>query len=66
MLIVEIVLGRRFAESLLVFMPVVEKLFVAALGKEFSDLLGARHDIEIAVKSKLGEGSTFTLTIPTI
>ncbi len=36
------------------------------LGLSVAKWIADRHDIEIAVKSKLGEGSTFTLTIPTI
>ena len=36
------------------------------LGLSVAKWIADRHDIAIKVKSKLGEGSTFTLTIPTI
>ncbi len=36
------------------------------LGLPIAKWIADRHDIKISVKSKLGEGSTFTLTIPTI
>lgn len=36
------------------------------LGLSIAKWIAERHDIKISVKSKLGEGSTFTLTIPTI
>ena len=36
------------------------------LGLSIAKWIADRHDIKISVKSKLGEGSTFTLTIPTI
>lgn len=36
------------------------------LGLSVAKWIADRHDIEIKVKSKLGEGSTFTLTFPTI
>ena len=36
------------------------------LGLSVAKWIADRHDIEIKVKSKPGEGSTFTLTIPTI
>ena len=36
------------------------------LGLSIAKWIADRHDIRISVKSKLGEGSTFTLTIPTI
>ena len=36
------------------------------LGLSVAKWIADRHDIKISVKSKLGEGSTFTLTIPTI
>ncbi|MBR4903918.1 MAG: HAMP domain-containing histidine kinase [Selenomonadaceae bacterium] len=36
------------------------------LGLSVAKWIADRHDIKISVKSKQGEGSTFTLTIPTI
>ena len=36
------------------------------LGLSVAKWIADRHNIKISVKSKLGEGSTFTLTIPTI
>ena len=36
------------------------------LGLSVAKWIADRHDIKISVKSKPGEGSTFTLTIPTI
>lgn len=36
------------------------------LGLSVAKWIADRHDIEIKVKSKLGEGSTFTLTFPTL
>ena len=36
------------------------------LGLSVAKWIADHHDIKIKVKSKLGEGSTFTLTIPTI
>ena len=38
----------------------------AGLGLSVAKWIAENHDISIAVKSKPGEGSTFTLTIPTI
>ena len=36
------------------------------LGLSVAKWIADHHDIKISVKSKLGEGTTFTLTIPTI
>ena len=45
---------------------VSDKESSVGLGLSVAKWIADRHDIKISVKSKPGEGSTFTLTIPTI